>query len=344
MPSFASTFRSAALVAGIVLLPACAAGDRARETDRGERARVRVVMQPWLAHASLYIAQAEGYFAEQGLDVEFVHMTNTEGAVPLLVTGEVDVLPGHAAPGLLNAIARGAPVRMVAEKGRYGTGECSSIALLVRPEFLEAADNGAALKRMRRLSVDPQAASVYFVEKAFEKAGLSMARLEQLSVPPMPEIQALANGSLDVALAGEPFLTRTLRSGHAVVWQGASEVLADEEFSFIFFGATLLRDRALGDAFMTAYLKGVRQYLQGKTDRNVEVVAAAMRDDREVVRAACWPAQRADGHVVMDNVMRYQDWLQRRGLIDAVIPADRLWDPGFVRAASRALGGDLPEE
>lgn len=332
--------RAAASAAAAALCVACGTSDRVPDMRRGTP--VRVVMQPWLAHAALYIARAEGYFEEQGIEVEFVHMTNTEGAVPLLVTGEVDVLPGHAAPGLLNAIARGAAIRMVAEKGRYGAGDCSSIALVVRPVFLQPGGNGSALQRMRRLSIDPQAASVYFVEKAFDHAGVDMDGLERLSVPPLPEIEALGNGSLDVALSGEPFLTRTLRSGKAVLWLGSSDVLPDEEFSFIFFGARLLHDRALGERFMTAYLKGVRSYIAGKTERNLEIVAAATGDDAEVLRAACWPAQRADGHVIVDNVMRYQEWLQRRGLIDAVVPRDGLWDSGFIRAATVKLAADLP--
>jgi NitT/TauT family transport system substrate-binding protein len=330
-----------AVFACVVGLTACRTD--ARRASAGATDRVRVVMQPFLAHAALYIGQAEGYFLEQGIDLELVRMVNTETAVPLLVSGEVDVLPGQAAPGLLNAIVRRAPIRMVAEKGRFASGECNSLALIVRPEQLLGRGEKGWGAPVHRISVDPQAGSLYFVETALQREGLSLDDFDRVSIPHAIELQTLIDGGIDVALTGEPYLTQALKSEKAVTWVGATDVLPDVEFSFLFYGANLLANRELGERFMAAYLQSVRQYMQGKTPRNLQIISAATREDLDVLRAACWPAQRADGGVALENVMRYQKWARSKGLIDDIVAADQLWDGGFIEAANRALGDFLPQ-
>ena len=94
--------RGVRALAAALLLAACGGVPDAADG----RTRLRVVVQPYLVFAPLHVAQAEGLFAAHGLDVELVPMAGSEQAIPLLIDGGIDVLPGHAAPGLLNAMAR----------------------------------------------------------------------------------------------------------------------------------------------------------------------------------------------------------------------------------------------
>ena len=55
---------------------------------------LKMVVLPRLSWAPFYIAQAEGFFAEQGLEVEFIQMERSADAVPLVAQGEVDVISG----------------------------------------------------------------------------------------------------------------------------------------------------------------------------------------------------------------------------------------------------------
>ena len=48
---------------------------------------------------------------------------------------------------------------------------------------------------------------------------------------------------------------------------------------------------------MIAYLKGVRQYNQGKTDRNVEILAKYTEMKPEEVKQSCWIPMRSDGMI-----------------------------------------------
>ncbi|HJX37779.1 MAG TPA: ABC transporter substrate-binding protein, partial [Anaerolineae bacterium] len=106
--------------------------------DEQEPVHLKVTSQPYLSFAPYYIAQAEGYFAEEGLEVEFVELTGEE-ATPLLIQGELDVTVGFGVY-YLNAMARGAEVKVVADKGHIGTTGCSSGALVVRRELFETGE------------------------------------------------------------------------------------------------------------------------------------------------------------------------------------------------------------
>ena len=92
-----------------------------------------------------------------------------------------------------------------------------------------------------------------------------------------------------------------------------------------------------GRRFMTAYLKAARQYSQGKTERNVEIVAKYTQLDPSFLKRAAWPTMREGGGVNTDSLLDFQDWALKRKYLDKKIPADRFWDPRFVEHARKAL-------
>ncbi|MEZ4640610.1 MAG: ABC transporter substrate-binding protein [Caldilineaceae bacterium] len=52
---------------------------------------LRVTIFPYLSFSPLYIAQEEGYFSAEGLDVEFVRFQRNSESLTALLRGEVDV-------------------------------------------------------------------------------------------------------------------------------------------------------------------------------------------------------------------------------------------------------------
>jgi hypothetical protein len=155
--------------------------------------RVRVVLQPFLSHAPMLLADVEGFFSEQGLEVEFVRLADPVAGVPMLLDGGVDVLAGSASPGLLNAMASGQRVRAVAEKGSFRPRACSQHGLLIRRALLDAASNGPPA--VRRISLDKQPQQLYLVERMLASVGLRLDAMEQLFIPHLPEMTALVDGT-----------------------------------------------------------------------------------------------------------------------------------------------------
>jgi ABC-type nitrate/sulfonate/bicarbonate transport system substrate-binding protein len=64
------------VIACVLQLQACAAQPPSRQTSPGS-VRLRVLVLPSLSAAPLFVAADGGYFAGQGLDVEFVKVTRS---------------------------------------------------------------------------------------------------------------------------------------------------------------------------------------------------------------------------------------------------------------------------
>ena len=97
-----------------------------------------------------------------------------------------------------------------------------------------------------------------------------------------------------------------------------------------------------GRRFMVAYLKAVWQYNQGKTERNLEILAEYTGLDRELLNQACWPTARNDGQINVESILDFQAWAVEKGYLDSLVTEEQFWDPGFVEYANEVL--DTPSQ
>jgi NitT/TauT family transport system substrate-binding protein len=294
--------------------------------------RLRVVVTPRLSMAPFHIAHADGYFAKHGLDVELVEMTRSVDAMAALGQGRVDVSSGAINAGLLNAMARGVPVRIVAGMGFADPDGCTAYAVLGAepwtPDLIER--RNAPL----RVSADPTQFTGFMMDRHLARAGASLADAVVEDVPEPVEGQALASGQIDAVSAGEPWVSHIVASGSGHIWARMEKVLPDAQISSMWFGPTLLGDdRDAGRRFMSAYLDAVRQYAEGPTPRNLEIVSSFTGLDAGPLASGCWTPVREDGRVNVASVREFRDWLGRNGHLerpdDPIADAD-LVDSSFV--------------
>lgn len=312
---------------GVLLLFLGACGTREAPRDV-----VRVGYQRYVSYAPIFIADAEGFFANRGIDLELVLMPDGNAGTPLVVSGDIDVLAGPGSPGILNAIARGANVRLVADKGSVPASGCSQMSLIGRPGI--GLDSG---ETPRRISPSRAVAALdYFTETALARAGRKLTDLEVHHLPTSVHSDALHRGSIDLVATTEPAVTRLVTAGNRVV-RDASAVVPGLTYGFLIFGERLTsKERALGDRFMAAYLEGIRAYATGKTERNLSVVSAATGDEIDVLAKACWAPFRTDN---IDTLAfgAFQDWAVGRKLLDRRMGFGEYWDGAFLEAAARLV-------
>ena len=329
--------RALALIAAVALLSACARGE-----SKPPVTKLRVFVQAYLAHAPLLVAQAEGYFAEQGLEIEWVRLSDPAAATPMLINGTLDVMPGGASPGVLNAMARGLPIRAVSDKGYFKANSCSRGGLALRSALANA--GGDARTRVRRISIDKQPQQQYLVERMLETVGLRMKDLEVLYIPHLPEIEAFSKGTVDAALANDPYHTMLLERKVAVPWVRLEEVFPGMQFSFLFFGPSLLQKNPdAGTRFLVAYLKAARQLEKGKTPRNLEVVTRVTEEGADAVKQMCWPAYYEDGHVDLQSIADFQKWALERKFIERIVTDNEFYEPKLIARANAALARETTQ-
>jgi NitT/TauT family transport system substrate-binding protein len=331
--------RRRAVIAVLALswLAASCAGPN-QESARPPARKLTVLALPYLGFAPYFIAQEEGYFAEQGLEIEYVKFNRSDEAIPALAQGELDVLGAATSASVLNAVARGARIKIVVDRGYFASAGCAYSAILARREGLESATPvRAAQLKGRRIALTAGLYENYAVEKFLSTDNFTLDDVEVTDIPSPALADALTKGALDFAVVAEPWATRIVQSGGAL-WKPLNEILPDFQSAFILYGPSLLdRDPEAGKRFMTAYLKAVRRYNQGKTERNLDILAKHTELDRELLRQTCWPAMRDGGQINLQSLIEFQSWAQTKGLIDRPVTADQVWDASFINHANQAL-------
>ena len=139
-------FRRAIVGAVLILFLILVAGCISQRPVAPDLTTVKVAYQPTSSNGPLYIAQEEGFFARQGIDMELVKTESTFASIPLLVSGDIAVTGGPASIAFMNAADGGAHIRLVADKGRVKPGECTPYALMVRRDLYDAGYNQECLR------------------------------------------------------------------------------------------------------------------------------------------------------------------------------------------------------
>ena len=283
--------------------------------------------------APFYIAIEEGYFAEQGLEVEFVRLEKASDAFPALIAGELDASTVVVTPGLFNAIAQDEIVKIVAGKGNFDPAACAYTGLMVTPEMMSSGrlDDPANWVGMK-IAEQRGSVIVYAIDLFLQQNGLTLEDIEIVDVPITSRQEALTNGAIDVAAATEPWITRFTNAGAAVFWQGFNTLLPGFPLGMVAFGPTLLEDHPdVGQRFMIAFLKGVAQYNEGKTPRNVEIIAQYTQLAPEEINQTCWQVIRPDGEVNVQSILDFQTWAVAQEMVEVPVTAEQIYDYLFHR-------------
>ena len=87
---------------------------------------------------------------------------------------------------------------------------------------------------------------------------------------------------------------------------------------------------------------GVAQYRQGKTPRNVAILAEATGESEDIVREACWLTFRAGSEINWESLMQFQRWANAEGLMEHTLSRDQMWDSTFVTASAARSASSSP--
>lgn len=297
----------------------------AEHAERNEALpKVRVSFNPHLSWGPLMIAQAEGFFRDEGLQVELVPALQVEETLVALITGNIDVRPGPLHAAFLSAVAQGAPVRIAAGSGVLEPGSCTYFGIVLRPGL-----DTSGTPQIDKLRTSQDGSTRYVVNRMLQRRGISLDKIETNRVENAVLAMALANGSLDAAAVTEPSLTRVAKAG--TLWLSAEDAVPGYQWSVLAFGERLLvRERDLGLRFLRAYHRGVAQFRQGKTDRNVAILAEGTGETPEHTREACWPTFTADSRVNWHSIDEFQRWALTQGFMEQTVSLSQAYDSTLV--------------
>ena len=298
--------------------------------------KLRVAFSRHLSWGPLMIAQAEGFFTQEGLEVEFVTAMRPEETLVALVTGDLDVRPGPLHAGFLSAIAQGAPIRITAGMAILARGACTYYGILVRPGLDTAGT--PVIKRMR---ASQDGASRYIVSSMLAQRNVGLNAIETVRLPESVMGMSLESRAIDAVAVSEPALSRLMKIG--TLWLSGQDAVPGFQWGVLAFGERLLvRERDTGMRFLRAYQRGVAQYRQGKTDRNVAIIAEATGETEELTREVCWPDFSPGSRLDWESIAAFQAWANAEGLMERTLTREQTYDSSFVTASARGVSAEIP--
>jgi len=113
-----------------------------------QQAVVTVGMKQVISDAGILIGMAKGYYQDLGIKIEGVQFNSGQEMINQLAAGQLDVGATVTASGLLNAMSRDIPVKIVADKGINVPGK-GYYRLVIRKALVPALKTFQDLKNKR---------------------------------------------------------------------------------------------------------------------------------------------------------------------------------------------------
>lgn len=211
-----SVRRSAALAGALALLVAMAAcgdddddaggsGDTGDAASGEELTSIEVGVVPVVDVAPLYLGIDQGFFEEEGLDVEPVVAQGGAAIIPAVVNGEQQIGFSNIV-SLLIAQTENVPVQVISQ-GVQATddpeNDTAAVAVAGDSEITELADlegRTIAVNTLRNISP-------LTITAALDAEGVDTSSLEFVEVPLPDMVGQLEAGDIDAAGLVEPFVT-----------------------------------------------------------------------------------------------------------------------------------------
>lgn len=294
--------------------------------------------------AGSYIADAKGYFKEEGIQADFVKMGGGD-QIPAIVSGSADVTGTAIAVSLYNAFGRDLPLKMVADHGA-NLKDASAGGLVVRKDLADQFKGPASIKGWKVAEAVPASTPDVAMDKWLHTAGLTLKDIK-ITYLGFPEtITALTNKAIDASYFQEPFTTIGLNQGILVRAVPAWEMYLNQQIAVVVFGPKMNNNRDLSQRFMRGYLRGVRDYVKGLIQKDQamfdQVVPILIEHttvkQRDLFEKAIPSGLRPDG---MPNVQSIKDdlaYFTQNGDIATKFDIDKYIDLSYIQQANKDLG------
>lgn len=300
--------------------------------------------------AGIFIALDKGYFKEQGLDLSLERFGVGADQMALLGSGRLDIASGAPSPTLFNAIIRGLPVIVVADKGSLRKGFGFNVLVVRRPLVDAGQFKGLSDLRGRVLGSASPASIVNFENHLIlKKGGLTPKDVTIEYVDFADQPAAMANGKIDAAVMVEPFATAAESRGIGKIVMPLDQILPDFQTAVVYYNTQWARKHpADAQGWMVAYVRGLRYYNDALRNRQVrDDVITIMTGhtpikDRAVWDRMIWPGLKPDGSVTVRTILDYERWLLNEHQISQFVTPTNFVDLSYVEHAVSVLGPPHP--
>jgi NitT/TauT family transport system substrate-binding protein len=348
------TRRAKSLVAAACLFSTCLAFGLAAwpsTAAAAEAVQVRIGIARTMSDVGYYVADAMGYFRDEGIEVTMTPFNSAAQMMAPLGGGELDVGGGTVSAGFYNSIGRGIGTKIVADQGSMKPGYGYS-SLMVRKDLVDSGryKTLADLKGMKVAIGAPGTGTASALNETLKMGGLKYSDVEVVYLGFPEHLPAFLNKGIDAAISNEPTMTLEIEQGAAVRIVGNDVTYPDQQTAVVFYSERFIKTRHdVAERFMRAYLRGIRLYNDALKDGRLAGPAAdkiipiltkyTSTKDEAMFRRIIPSAVNPDGGVNITGLKRDLAFFRELGLIESKdVSADGVVDISFVKAAVAQLG------
>jgi NitT/TauT family transport system substrate-binding protein len=295
------------------------------------------------------LADHMGYFADEGLSIDFLPFESPVSEVDPLVHGEIDVSVGAPTAALFNAIAEGKGPRIVAEVAtdRPGFG---MVPLLVRSDLVH---NGRykKLHDLKGMTIALNGAGSITestLDQLLRSAGLKAKDVHIFLVGFEYTGAAFASKAIDAALLPEPAATQTIHQGLAVRIMGNDKFYPNQDLAVASFSAGFLARHSMSVRVMRAYLRAARVYSDAVSGGRLhgphaDAIVSTITDittlkDRKLAAQVVPAAANPDGDVDAESIRKDVEYLSKQGEVRGSPSVDDIVEKSVAQEAESQLG------
>ncbi len=344
--------RKSAIVAACFLSAGLALGLAARPAAAAETAQVKIGIARTMSDVGYYVADAMGYFRDEGIAVTMTPFNSAAQMMAPLGTGDLDVGGGTVSAGFYNAVGRGIATKIVADQSSMKPELWLFLAFMVRKDLVDSGryKTLADLKGMKVAIGAPGTGTASALNETLRMGGLKYSDVDVVYLGFPEHLPAFLNKGIDAAISNEPTMTLEIEQGAAVRIIGNDVSYPDQQTAVVFYSESFIKNRHdVAERFMRAYIRGIRLYDDALKDGRLAGPAAnqiipiltkytSIKDEalfRRIIPSAVNP----NGEVNLAGLKHDLAFFRELGLIESKdVSVDGVVDGSFVKAAVSQLG------
>ncbi len=239
---------------------------------------LKVGYLPVTGHAKFFVAKEQGFFAQEGLDVELIEFINSADGLNAVVAGKLDIGAfGTTAP--LAHIAKGADLKII---GGIMGGDAS---IVTTPETAAKTHAIADLKG-KKIATVRMATGDAVLRGALKDAGLNWktdVQIFELKNPPAV-LEAIKSGQVDAGVLWGPHDLRAEEQGLKIVFH-STDLQPGHPCCRLVVAASRVQDTATWEKFLRAILRA-EKFAAENHQETIDAIAKYVKLDRGLLERA----------------------------------------------------------
>ncbi|MGE5380205.1 MAG: ABC transporter substrate-binding protein [Methylocystaceae bacterium] len=307
------------LLSFIFSVVGCSKTKEATQQKKSSSKTITIGVMPDVESVPFVIADKEGYFKKEGVNVKIVHFKSAKDRDSALQSGQLDgVITDVLAVVFANE--GGIGLKMISRNDgdiKLMAGKSSGIADI---KSLQGKSIGISTNTIMEYTLDTM----------LEAGGLKPEQVKKVAIPPLPtRFEMLQGGKIDAAILPDPLAGLAVTKGATVLID--TDKMASKAGAIAFTTKSLQVNKKEIKAVFRAYNDAVK-YLQGKPKaEDIDYIIQAQGFPAEVKASMQLPAYKEaalpDPNIV-NNVIQ---WMQAKSLIKGSYEYKNLVDDEILR-------------